>query len=76
MFNTIIPTFRYWKIKIPIYSLYKKSFQVNKEQRTVLYTENEDKGWGREGEQKDRYSVALSECALTDWGEREVRLLQ
>lgn len=22
--NTILPTFRYWKIKIPIYSLYKK----------------------------------------------------
>lgn len=50
--NTILPTFRYWKIKIPIYSLYKK--KLSSQQGTkghffvfFFYTEKVDKMSGR-----------------------------
>lgn len=67
MFNTMIPIFRYWKIKIPIYSLYKK--KLSSQQRTVFYTEKVDKRVRKE--EKDRYTVAhTSECASTDWEKR------
>ena len=67
--NTILPTFRYWKIKIPIYSLYKKeAFKSTRKQRTffclvwffffffLFYTEKVDKmlGWRRKRRRRRR----------------------
>lgn len=80
--NTILPTFTYWKIKIPIYSLYKKeAFKSTRNKRTFFvlfvfcfYTQKVNKRGEKkrrrvrkvEGRQKGRFTAALSVCASTD----------
>lgn len=65
--NTILPTFRYWKIKIPTYSLYKKeAFKSTRNKRIFffflilfdffffLYTEKVDKMLEVEEEEEEQ----------------------